>query len=169
MSMRTMFSMLGNFVKRIGKGNVEADHEYVGFRDVKKAKIKALKADGKGNRPFHSTYVSHEEEEKLYEAGELGFESPETLQRTMWWHTTLLFGHRGRQESRQLQWSDILLKTDENGQEYLEFSERLTKTRSGGTSADSRALAPKAFSNKNDPRHCPVETYRTFSAIVRKT
>ena len=33
-SMRTMFSMLGNFVKTIGKGNVEAVHEYVGFRDV---------------------------------------------------------------------------------------------------------------------------------------
>ena len=47
-SMKTMFSMLGGFVKRIGRGNVEEDHEYVGFRDVKKAKVKVLKADGKG-------------------------------------------------------------------------------------------------------------------------
>ena len=114
--MRSMFCMLGSYVKRSGKGNVDVDDEYAGFRDVKKAKDKVLKADGKGNRPFHSTYVSHEEEEKLYEAGELGCESPESLQRTMWWHTTLLFGHRGRQECRQLQWGDVLLKTDENGQ-----------------------------------------------------
>ena len=101
-SMRSMFSLLGRFVKDITKGNVDQDAEYRGFCDVKRAKIKVLKADGKGNRPFHATHLSKVEEDMLYSAGEFGWDTPEALQKTMWWHTTLLFGHRGRQESRHL-------------------------------------------------------------------
>ena len=45
---------------------------------------------------------------------------------------TSCFGFRGSHESRQLTWGDVELEEDENGLEYLEFSERLTKTRTGG-------------------------------------
>ena len=68
----------------------------------------------------------------LYSKGQFGLTNPESLQRTLWWHMTLLFGHRGRDESRQLKWGDVQLKSDSTGQEYLEFNERGTKTRDGG-------------------------------------
>ena len=100
----------------------------------------------------------------LYSKGEFGLETPEALQRTMWWHATLLFGHRGRQESRQMQWGDIQLKIDASGQEFLEFKERVTKSRSGGAAADSRSFAPKAFKNKENAARCPVETFKRFAS-----
>ena len=43
-SMRSMFSLLGIFVNDIARGNVDQDAEYRGFCDVKRAKIKVLKA-----------------------------------------------------------------------------------------------------------------------------
>ena len=69
---------------------------------------------------------------------------------------TSCFGFRGSHESRQLTWGDVELKEDENGVEYLEFSERLTKTRTGG--GDSRAFRPKMFAVGGD--RCPIELYK---------
>ena len=50
----------------------------------------------------------------------------------IFFYMTSCFGFRGSDESRQLTWGDVELKEDVNGIEYLEFSERLTKTRTGG-------------------------------------
>ena len=91
-----------------------------------------VKSDGKGNQPNKSSHLTREEEEQMYTTGQFGFETLEALQRTMWWHTTVLFGHRVRQESRQMCCGDIALKQDDRGEEYLEFHERLTKARSSG-------------------------------------
>ena len=161
-SLRSMFTFLTNYVKQIKKGDIDSDQEYQGLRDVKKAKIKVVKSEGKGNQPNKSSHLTREEEDQMYKTGQFGYETPEALQRTMWWHTTVLFGHRGRQESRQLCWGDILLKQDDRGEEYLEFHERLTKARSGGSAADSRSFTPKAWKNREDPARCPVECYRRF-------
>ena len=78
----------------------------------------------------------------MYESGEFGCHDPEALQATVWWQTTLLFGHRRRNESRQMTWGDVALKRDETGREFLEFSERCTKTRDGDAAGGSRAFAP---------------------------
>ena len=163
-TLRSMFSFLGTYAKQIKKGDVDSDQEYQGFRDVKKAKMKVVKCDGKGNQPNKSSHLTREEEERMYTTGQFGYETPGALQRTMWWHTTVLFGHRGRQESRQMCWGDVTLKQDDKGGEYLEFQERLTKTRSGGAASDSRSFAPKAWKNEENPARCPVECYKRFAA-----
>ena len=90
----------------------------------------------------------------------MGWETPEALQRTIWWLTTILFGHRGRNEARQLLWGDVLLK-EEGGVKFLEFVERQTKTRDGGETSGTRGFPPKAFENPEDPERCPVRTYRS--------
>jgi hypothetical protein len=43
-----------------------------------------------------------------------------------------------------MQWSDVQLKSDAVGAEFLEFTERTTKTRQGATK-DARHFAPKMF------------------------
>ena len=43
--------------------------------------------------------------------------------------TTKHFGLRGCDEHRRIKWGDVQLLTDVNGAEYLEYSERQTKTR----------------------------------------
>ena len=95
---------------------------------MKRAKLKVLKADRKGNRPNHTTALNRDEEDMLFQSGQLRWDSPAALQRSIWWPTTIHFGHGGRDEARQLQWGDIQLKTDKGNEEYyLEFQERSTK------------------------------------------
>ena len=47
-----IFSIIGRYFKDNQQGDLEKDIEYQGARDVKKAKLKMLKADGKGNLCF---------------------------------------------------------------------------------------------------------------------
>ena len=46
-----------------------------------------------------------------------------------------------------MKWGDIQLLTDANGAEYLDYSERQTKTRTGAEPPNVRAVKPKAISS----------------------
>ena len=48
------------------------------------------------------------------------------------------------------------------GQEYLGFNERETKTRSGNDPRNVRAIAPKMFVMPNDQK-CPVKAYKVYA------
>lgn len=63
---------------------------------------------------------------------------------TMWLMCTLHFGLRGRTEHHTMLWGDVELKTTSDNIEYIEFSERATKTRQGGR-GQYRPFPPKAF------------------------
>ena len=54
------------------------------------------------------------------------------------------FGLHGRQEHTDMLWGDVELVNDVAGRQYLEFSERATKTRQG-SSRNSRPFPPKMF------------------------
>ena len=53
------------------------------------------------------------------------------------------FGMRSRQEHQDMLWGDVEMKATSTGHQYLEFTERETKTRKGQGSA--RAFPPKMF------------------------
>ncbi|XP_062574710.1 uncharacterized protein LOC134236557 [Saccostrea cucullata] len=53
------------------------------------------------------------------------------------------------------------MKVTSTGEEYLEYAERATKTRTGITS-DTRNFAPKMFEDRGNPR-CPVLAYKEFA------
>ena len=48
-------------------------------------------------------------------------------------------------------WGDVQLHMKADGTEYLEYSERRTKTRTGTEPRNVRAVRPKAFSPSNGP------------------
>ena len=106
------------------------------------------------------------EEDKMWESGQLGSHDPMALTRTVWYQLSMSFGLRGRHEARQMMWGDVALKSDSEGKQYLEFSERLTKTRTGAEASGSRAFPPKAFQADNQER-CPVPS--THVQGVRQT
>ena len=54
-----------------------------------------------------------------------------------------------------MRWGDVKLCQTSTGQEYLEFNERETKTRSGNDPRNVRAIAPKMFAVPNNEK-CPV-------------
>ncbi|CAH3169355.1 unnamed protein product [Pocillopora meandrina] len=47
-------------------------------------------------------------------------------------------------------------------QEYLEFNERETKTRSGNDPRNVKAIAPKTFAMPNNQK-CPVKAYKVYA------
>ena len=62
-----------------------------------------------------------------------------------------------------MQWGDICLKNDGNG-DYYEFKERETKTRKGFGTNQHRAFAPKLFKNEENPARCPVRIMGLYAS-----
>ena len=136
--------------------------EFEMSKQVLQTKRKQLSSLGLGNKPNKSDVITSTDEDILWTSGQLGTHSPQSLFNTIWYFNTKLFGFRGAHESRQLKWGDITLHKDTEGDEYLQFRERLSKTRQGNSSI--RAFAPKAYCNKEDPTRCPVECYKLYKS-----
>ena len=62
----------------------------------------------------------------------------------MWLNSTMHFGLRGRQEHTNMLWGDMSLHMDDSGNEFIEFNERITKTRQGN-SRDVRLVKPRMY------------------------
>ena len=60
-------------------------------------------------------------------------------------------------------WGDICLLADENNREYLEFTERQTKTRSGEKPRDVRLVKPKMWANTENEERCPIRIYKEYA------
>lgn len=130
-------------------------------KKVLESKRRELKQKGLGNRKHVAEALTENDEETLWETKEFGVETPQSLINTVWYFNAKLFGFRGQQESRQLLWGDIEIKHGENGEEFLEFNERETKTRSGN-STHLRSFAPKIFPVYDRLERCPVSAYKQF-------
>ena len=108
------------------------DKEFHEVQDILKKKQKQLKSIGKGNRPNAADPLSDEDIATLYSCGVLGIDSPTALLNALWLNNCIYFGLRPGKEQRDLCWGDLQLKTDSEGNRFVEFSkERQTKTRTG--------------------------------------
>ena len=131
-------------------------------RDVLKSRKEVLKSMGKGNLPNKAEAVTDREEEIMWEKGVLGSWSPMVLIHTIWYLNTKLFGLRGCTEHHSIRNGDISLKVTADGDEYLEFNERLSKTRRG-KACDARPFNPKAFPAEEKER-CLVHLYKEYQS-----
>ena len=59
-------------------------------------------------------------------------------------------------------WGDVQLHQNTNGEEFLEYSERQTKTRTGENPRDVRQTKPKMFSFPGSEKH-PVAAYKLYA------
>ena len=62
-------------------------------------------------------------------------------------------------------WDDVKLSEDANGNEYLVYTERQTKTRSGVDASNARKVSLKMFSTGTE--RDPVAVYKIYSADKR--
>ena len=62
---------------------------------------------------------------------------------------------------------DINVSVDGEGQEYLEFMERQTKTRTVENVRDVRKVTPKMWANAKNISRCPVDVYKKYSLLWR--
>lgn len=113
--------------------NILTDPDFETSRRVLLSRRKMLKGNGLGNKKNKSESLTSDDEELMWSNGSLGTHNPDVLQETVWYLMSKLLDFRGCQEARQLALGDLECKTDENNQEYFEWTEKITKTRQGNS------------------------------------
>ena len=163
-SLTSLHRGIERYLKENGyKQSLVTSDDFAGSRKVLETRRKELKGKGKGNKPNKADPITPDEEEKMWEVGALGDTDGETLQNTIYYIFGKCFGFRGSDEARQLAWGDVEILVDENGVEYLQWKERLTKTRMGQPGA-VREFAPKIWPNQQNTARCPVRLFKLFKS-----
>ena len=121
-------------------------------RKCLEAKNEQLTKEGKGNRSNAAETLSDDENNILYEKNLLGISNREGLINTLCLFNSLYFGLRRCGEHLRMCWGDFQHIKDADRTEYLHFSERQTKTRSGADPRNIRPIKPKAFATADLPR-----------------
>ena len=83
---------------------------------------------------------------------------------TIWWLFTQHFGIRGRQEHHSMKVEDFIFKKDDNSNEFLTFSEGITKTRQSGIHEKHRLVIPKIL-YKGKLADCHTKTKQSNFAV----
>ena len=164
-TLRSMLSSFERYLKRHNYGtSLISGYEFDTSRKVLKSKQKDLKKQGLGNKPKAADAISDGDIDLLYECKQLGINTPESVLNTLWLNNTKHFGMRGgAAEHRALCWGDIQLCFDsEMNAEYLEYSERQTKTRTGVDVRDTRKSKPRMYATAV-PGRCPIECYKFYA------
>ena len=149
-SLRVTIAALDSIVK---------DREFHSSKQVLEGKAKLLRQAGGGKRPNKARNLT-KEEEVLWKESKFGSTTPEALVNTMWWLLTQHFGLRGRQEHHDMKVDDFQLCKDDNGVEFVQFTEGLTKTRQGGLHTKHRDFQPGMFAVGGE--RCPVALFKQF-------
>ena len=126
------------------------DREFLNSRKVLDGKARKLREQDKGKRPNRSRSLTKEEEEVLWQNGQLGEGTPRALLNIMWRLLTQHFGLRGQQEHHYMKVEDFTLQRDDERDEFLTFAEGPTKTRQGGLRAKTRLVTLKMFATGNE-------------------
>ena len=136
-SLRGILASVERHLSRSSYGKtIFKDSDFKKTRDALKAKQKELKRHGLGNRPKATTALTDDEIESLFDKKLLGLSSPQALLNTVWLNNMIHFGCKEQEEHR---WGDIVLKTDSDGKEYLEYFEPPNKDSNGRESTKSTA------------------------------
>jgi len=126
--------------------SIVKDQEYQSSKHVLEGKAKLLRQDGRGKRPNKARNLTKEEKEVLRKENKFGSTTLEKeLVNTMWWLLTQHFGLRGRQEHYNMKVDDLQLCKDDNGVEFVQFTEGQTKTRQGGLHTKLRDFQLRMF------------------------
>ena len=123
-------------------------------------KARQLRQSGMGKRPNKARSLTEEEEEVLWEAEKFGSKTPEALIYSMWWLLTHFFGLRSYQEHHAMKMEEFQLCRNDEGMEFVQFTEGPTKTRHGGLQSKNRDFQPRTFSVEGE--RCPVALFKQF-------
>ena len=108
--------------------SLSKDEKFKDNNVILEGKARALRDISMGNRPNRSRSFIQQEEETLWNCGQLGISIPMVIINT-WFHLTQHFGLRGRQEHHTMNTEDFTVVLDDNGHQYVTFSEKRTRTR----------------------------------------
>ena len=161
---------LQRFLEKTGRSiNFFTDIEFKKIRNTIDNMTKQKCKMGVGLQKRVVDIITDEQENFLWQNGFLGVSTPLSLFRAMFWTIRVNFGLRGREEHRQLTFENFTLKTDEDSNEYLLYTETVSKTYKGGL--EHRRVEPhscRAYENTTMPARCPVKIFKTYKAKLPK-
>ena len=147
-------------MQKITKGRISFDNAEVTIPtacEVLKSKYTEARLNGKGGSPNAVEPINDDDVKKLFDSKAIGFDSPWALITMINLTFTVHFGLRGRQEHHHMKFGDVKLKITD-GKRYLEFTERISKTRK---TLEKRRIPPRAYEDVGNPM-CPVACFVFF-------
>lgn len=141
------------------------EDEFLPLKHTLDNRMKDLSAKGHVKKRKQADIMTYEEEELLWDSGELGSKNPQQLLNTVLYLFGIHFALRAGQEHRNLRFirSQIQLKCDKSGKEYLLYTEDMSKNQQGGL--QQRKLTPKqvrAYENSENKSRCIVALYKLY-------
>jgi hypothetical protein len=134
-------------------------------RRVLTANTMDLRKMGKGDKPNKAQPLADDEVDKLHTTGQMGMHNPDALLRMLWFQNKVHFGMRTVTEHVNMKWGDVKLYTTNTGTEYLQYSERVTKTRTGANPGNTRDVTPKSWNNLENSDRCHVAAYKKYKEL----
>ena len=101
---------------------------FKGSVNVLQCKSSLLRQKGLGKKPNKTNSLTRQEEDILWECGQLGDKTPKSIIASRWWQLTQHFGLRGRQEHHSMRVEDFSFQKNETGASYIVYAEGMTKT-----------------------------------------
>ena len=144
------------------------DIEFDTSRKTLDACMKARTREGIGLYKRKADFISHDLEEKLWNDGHLGMNSPKQLLYTIVYLFGLHFGLRARKEHRQLRagkYSQLKIIIDPiSGANILRYTEDCEKTRNGGL--HDRNISPKIIDVfETETERNIVKIYKKYMSV----
>jgi len=109
-----------------------------------------------GKWPNKAQSLTKDEEEIIWQNGQLSDKTPRSVLITIWWLLTMHFGLCSQQEHNDMKVEDFSFEKD-GGIEFVTFSEGLTKTRGGRLRVKPPLATPKMFATGE--KRCPVTLF----------
>lgn len=137
---------------------------FEGTRKVLRAQQKVSRENGEIPGKNASRAIPPEVLAKCWEKEVFGKKDPQTLQATVLLNHQIYFGVRAKKETVDTRVGDVScgpLRSDGLPQ-YLEYSERVTKTRTGATGQGARESIPRMYPDDARPDRCPVRLFDFF-------
>ena len=106
--LRVMRSSLDRYLKEKNYPvSIISSDEFKESNKVPEGKARDLRNKGMGNCPNRSLLLTTQDEEILWQCGQLGHENAQSLINSLWWLMTHHFGLWGRQEHHPLMLEDL--------------------------------------------------------------
>ena len=143
------------------------DKEFVSLTNVVNAKMCQLSKEGKRVQRRQAEAITYEEEDKMWQDGILGDQSPKQLVDTVLYSFGIHFALRAGSEHKSLRVGELsqFKIIIDNGKKILRYQEHASKAQAGGLR--HRKIVPKcvdAFENLTNPERCVVRLYEKYTA-----
>ena len=131
-------------------------------REVLNGKAKMLRQNGLGKTPNAADSIYPSEEDLLWSIGFLGDISPRVLLNTLWWVLNQQCGGRGQEGHYELDIDEFSMVSDDNGRQYIKYTEGPRKTRQGGLKFKPRPVFPRMYATGG--QWCPVKIFLLYQS-----